>query len=1112
MLLGTKRMVSKFLSDPLYQSVKQYKRRFFLNLFLKGLILFLALGLAYFLFLNLLEYFGWFGSGVRAVFLFSFLALIFTTSFIWIWKPLYGMLYADKMIADETAAIELGRIFPQVKDKLLNILQLGKASSDNQLAIASIQQKSAELAHVPFDSAIRFRENQKYLRYILPVLFLAAIGFIFLPGLFTESPKRIVQFDKLFPKPAPFTFRLLNPSLTAYQNEDFTVHFVIEGSELPENVGILFNGQRQDLLAKENGQYEYTFPRMQEALTFQLEGAHFFSQEFEVQIINRPLIGSLNARLVYPSYLNKNAEYLKNIGNLTVPEGTSIFWEVNCLYTDKILIEMSHQNTPQVIEAGFGKGFTFSSNARKSFGYKLKLVNKKAEADGELDYSVSVVPDALPKVTVLPVKDTSLFRFVLLGGTMEDDHGFSSLKLFYKINRKGQQDDKKEFQAIPIRFLKGNNFQNFYLNWQVDSLALKPGDKLEYFVKVWDNDGVNGPKPATSTYFTMELPSEKTIREEIKNQQSETAQNLGTSYSQSKNISKQLDQLQDKLKSKKELNWQDKKNIEDLLEKQNDLRNMLEDLQKQNETLNEMETKFSPLNEELAEKTEQLQELMKEILDDETLKLYQELQKLLEEKNNSAEIKEMLDKLENKQERFDKELERALEMFKQLKFEKGLEQAIQQTDKLSKEQEQLSQKSQDEKQDLGNLQNEQQKENQDFNELKQDIKKLEELNKSLQQKNEFDPEEAIQKSISEKQQNSSNQLQQGNRKGAQKQQKSAAEQMQDLKEQLQASQQEMEKETVDENIKDLRYLLENLLALSFEQETLMKEFKRINQTDPRYVNLLQREIKLKEDAKMVEDSLFALGKRVFQLQKFVTKEVGDMNDYVKESIVALKQRRPDISAGKQQFAMTSMNNLALMLSEVLKQLQEQQQMKSKPGSGQCKKPGGKSKAPSQSMSDMQKELNKRIEALKNGGKQGKEFSQELAQLIAQQQSIRKMMKDAEGKTMDAKGKQQLKELAKKMEETEKELAFKQLSQQTIMRQNEIMTRLLESEKAQREREFEEKRESNSGNQELNRQYPPELDKYLKEKEKQIEMLKSTPPSLNPYYKEKVGQYFQKISE
>lgn len=1103
-------MANGLLSDSLYRSVKLYKKKFFLSLLLRGAILFIALGLAYFLFINVLENFGWFGSTIRAIFLFSFIGLVGITAFVWIGKPLYGFLYAENMIADEQAAQELGRIFPQVKDKLLNILQLTKNSQGNLLAAASIRQKSAELSEVPFDTAVRLEENKKYLRYILPVIFIAAMGFIFLPELFTDSPRRILQFDRIFPKPAPFSFHLLSTDLKAYRNEDFVIKFKVEGNELPENVNIVLDGQKQLIEPKEQGDYEYTFSRIQKDITFQMEGAGFVSEEYVIELVNRPLIGSINARLVYPAYLEKRNEYLKNIGNLTVPEGTTISWDINCLYTDKIKVDLPN-SSPLMLEAGFSRGFTFSTTAKNSFDYTLKLLNNEAEADGVLEYKVGVIADAPPKINIMPIKDSTMYRYVLIGGSIEDDHGFSNLHLYYKVDRKGNPSTNR-YRYFPIRFLEENNFQNFHFSWMVDSLDLKPGDKLEYFVKVWDNDGVNGPKPATSSFFSLELPSEKNIKDDIKNHQAETAQNLGNSYSQSKNISKELDQLQDKLKSKKELSWQDRKNLEDLLQKQGDLKSKLEDLQKQNQSLNEKEEKFSPLNEQLSEKTEQLQELMKQILDDETLKLYQELQKLLEEKNNSAEIKDLLDKIDNKQERFDKELERALEMFKQLKFEKELDKAIQQTDKLSKDQDQLSQKTPNEKQNLDELKNEQQKINENFNDLKEELKQLDELNKSLEQKNEYDPEESTQKSISEKQQNSLNQMQQGNRKGAQKQQKSASDQMQDLKEQLQSAQQQMEKETVDENIKDLRYLLENLLALSFEQETLMKEFKKINQTDPRYINLLQREIKLKDDAKMVEDSLFALGKRVFQLQKFVTKEVGDMNDYIKESIVSLKQRRPDISAGKQQFAMTSMNNLALMLSEVLKQLQEQQQMQNKPGGGQCKKPGGKSKAPSPSMSELQKQLNKKIEGLKNGGKQGKEFSQELAQMIASQQAIRKMMKEMESKTLDPNGKQQLKELAKKMEETEKELAFKQLSQQTIMRQTDIMTRLLESEKAQREREFEEKRESNQGNQDLSRQYPPALDKYLKEKEKQIEMLKSTPPSLNPYYKEKVGQYFQKISE
>lgn len=1105
-------MAEEFVPDSLYRSVKAYKKRFFLNLFLKGLIFFLAIGLGYFLLISLLEYYGWFGTTVRAVFLFSFVGVVGVASFFLWLKPLYDLWNAEQVLSDEKAALALGRIFPQVKDKLVNVLQLRNESTSNLLAAASIRQKSMELQDIPFEQAVDFRENTKYLKYILPILLLGGLGPILLPGLLTESPSRIVRFSTFFSKPAPFSFVLETKDLRIYRNEELKISLRMEGKELPQQVNLVLDGAMFPLEKNNKGAYEYVFSGMESDFSFQFEGAGFYSEPFEVKFINKPLIGGINAKLVYPKYLNRKSEYQQNVGNLDVPEGTSIQWDVNCSYTDRIRLQLDKQ-APTVLEAGLLKGFAFSTTAKQSFDYKLKLLNAESEADGQLEYRVNVVPDGAPRISILPTKDSSLFTYLLIAGSIEDDYGFSALQLFYQVRRKGSQQHTGTYRHFSVPFSKQNNYQNFFLNWPLDSLHLQSGDKLEYFVKVWDNDGVNGAKSASSAFYNLEMPSEKSIAEEIKNQQAETAQNLSNSHSQSKSLSKQLDKLQNNLKNKKELSWQDRKNLEDLLQKQNDLKSKLENLQKQNQNSNEKEEKFQQLNEQLAEKSAQLEELMKDILDDETLKLYEELQKLLEEKNNSPEIKELLEKLEPKQERFDKELERALEMFKQLKFEKELDKAIQQIDKLSKEQEQLSQKSPDEKQNLDNLKNEQQQQNEKFDDLKKDLKELDELNKSLEQKNEFDPEDATQKSISEKQQNSQNQLQQGNRKGAQKQQKSAAEQMKDLQKEMQAAKNSMEKEEVDENIQDLRNILENLLALSFEQETLMKEFKKINQTDPRYIALLQREVKLKDDAKVVEDSLFALGKRVFQISKFITKEVGDMNDYIHESIAALKQRRPDISAGKQQFAMTSMNNLALLLSDVLKQLQEQQQqMKNKPGGGQCKKPG-KNKPGGQSMSELQKSLNKRIEALKGSGKQGKELSQELAKMIAEQQAIRKMVKEAEGKGgMDPNGKQQLKDLAKKMEENERDLAFKQLSQQTIMRQNDIVTRLLESEKAQREREFEENRESKTGNQETERQYPPALQKYLKEKERQIEMLKSTPPSLNPYYKEKVGQYFQKISE
>ena len=60
---------------------------------------------------------------------------------------------------------------------------------------------------------------------------------------------------------------------------------------------------------------------------------------------------------------------------------------------------------------------------------------------------------------------------------------------------------------------------------------------------------------------------------------------------------------------------------------------------------------------------------------------------------------------------------------------------------------------------------------------------------------------------------------------------------------------------------------------------------------------------------------------------------------------------------KQQYVMTSVNNLALLFDEALQQMQ-QQQANSKPGSGKCNKPGG-SGSPGgkpQSMEQMKKQM------------------------------------------------------------------------------------------------------------------------------------------------------------
>jgi hypothetical protein len=273
----------------------------------------------------------------------------------------------------------------------------------------------------------------------------------------------------------------------------------------------------------------------------------------------------------------------------------------------------------------------------------------------------------------------------------------------------------------------------------------------------------------------------------------------------------------------------------------------------------------------------------------------------------------------------------------------------------------------------------------------------------------------------------------------------------------------------------------------------------------------QQQLKLKDDAKIIEDSLNALAKKVFQIQSFVTREVGEMNNNIAQSLGQIKERNIGKTTSYQQLTMTSINNLALMLNDALKQMQQQMAM-AQPGKGKGKKKG---KPQPGDMGDMQDQLNQKIQELQKGNKTGQALSEELAKLAAEQQMLRNALKELEkqqGKNENGQGMgENLDKLSKMMEQTETDLVNKRLTEQTVMRQREILTRLLEAEKSARERDLDDKREAKTASEKI-RTMPPSFEKYLRTKQKQTELLKTVSPSLSPYYKQEVSEYFQKLGK
>jgi hypothetical protein len=370
---------------------------------------------------------------------------------------------------------------------------------------------------------------------------------------------------------------------------------------------------------------------------------------------------------------------------------------------------------------------------------------------------------------------------------------------------------------------------------------------------------------------------------------------------------------------------------------------------------------------------------------------------------------------------------------------------------------------------------------------------------------------------------SSEELSKNNKQKASDSQKDAADKMKQLAKKMKEDQMSGESDELDLNIRALRQILENLVTVSFKQENTMEKLKRTSTNDPQYVALTQVQKNIKDDMKLIEDSLFALSKKVVEIKSIVNREMGKVNEQIERTILLLADRRTADASVRQQYAMTSINNLALLLTEILDQLQAEQNAKQGENNKPGKKPGkksGKGKS-GQSLSKMQEQLNKQIEEMKNGqnpgGQKGKgqqkgSQAEQLAKMAAQQQAIRSAMSQLE-KEMNKNGNggnsNQINQLKKEMEKTESDLYNRNISQETINRQKEIMTRLLEAEKAAREREFDDKREAKSPNENFEKTNI-RFEEYKKEKMKEIELIKTVPPNLTPYYKDKVNQYFKQI--
>lgn len=1112
--------------EELIDQIDAFIRKYYRNQMLKGALLMVGVFLVSLLLVSGIEFVGQLNRYVRAVLFFTFLGLnlVILTKYIVI--PLMRFFSFGKRINHLQAAQIIGRFFPQINDRLLNTLQLQSISDVGNIEIirASVQQRVKALSVFSFTDAIQLSENWKYVKILSPV-FLLVLGLsVFIPEYFTEGTARVVQYDKDFVPEAPFDFVLLNDQLITDEGSNFELKLSLNGNELPQQVFV--NTERGRFLMKANSKSERIFwlEGLNKDESFFFEANGFESEVFRLQVLPRTSIGMVKAELVFPSYLNRNPEVIRNVGDLVVPEGT----EVKATFVAK--------NTDKVTVQGNGTSKTFEKNqfdlqfkSMSSFVYDLALSNEVTKQVDSAAFEVDVVKDEFPSILVEESQDSLKTGVFYFSGRVGDDHGLKRLNFIYSILAK---DGEKRDVVLPVTQVSGVDQRfEFAVDFNREKLSLN--DKVEYSFRVYDNDGVNGSKSTSSQKFTYQLPGLKDLLEKRKDDQESINQNMNDLLNQSQDLKKDLERLKKESMNVKNESWKTKNELNRIQNKQEELNRSFEQVKSKMDESVQQKDKLSPMDEELLRKQEEVERLLEELMDDEMRELLKKLEELLEKQDKESFNRE-LDKLDNKAEEQSKQLDRSLEMLKKLQVNEKIDDVEKKLEELAKAQDELKTETIDKRLSDEELLNKQDDINKEFEEVLKDLEEIKELNEDLNRPMDIGDQKELKEQIQKDLNDAKEELGKGKNNKAGEEQKQSAEGMKQMAQELNQMQEEANAQQDGEDLEMLKRILKNLMTLSFDQEENMQQFASVLDTDPAYQKYAKKQIKIIGNTKEVADSLEALAKRQPKIASFIDGELQAIEDNHALTVEGIDEhKRRDIGI-HQQYVMTSYNNLALLLNESLESLQNQMK-NSKPGEGSCNKPGGKGRPkPGEGMGtkDMKQMLKDQLESLEKGmgkgpkpgegdspGKNGKPgnqgeggsmglSSQGLAKMAAEQRVIRERLEQLRKElNKDGKGRgNELNPLIDELEKQEEDLINRRINRDMINRQKEIMTRLLESEKALMERGFEEKRESKSGKDVLDGNLI-RFDEYNKEKLRQIELLKSVDPGLKKYYKDKTNDYF-----
>jgi len=311
------------------------------------------------------------------------------------------------------------------------------------------------------------------------------------------------------------------------------------------------------------------------------------------------------------------------------------------------------------------------------------------------------------------------------------------------------------------------------------------------------------------------------------------------------------------------------------------------------------------------------------------------------------------------------------------------------------------------------------------------------------------------------------------------------------------------------NMTGLRNALENTLRLSQSQESLRTTIEDLTGEGPTVRRYARQQQNLSDGLRDVADSLQSIAGRLPRMSKAVQEQTGNALRAMEQSTTSLDERKANRATGFQKTSMKHLNELALLLSDLMDQMQQQ-------GGGGGQMSMQQAMQQLQKASGQQQKLNQQIQQFLKKA-QGQRLSQDMEarrkQLAKQQRQIKQQLEEMDiGEETQQQLMGDLQKIAKQMEQTAQQLEQDRPSRDLIERQKQILTRLLNAQKSLRTQGKQKERRGREADDDYDQRRPGALPDTEETDKLRRDLIRALEMGYSSDYESLIRRYFELLEE